>query len=325
MILKRLANIGSMTNDDRHSVTVLGLGAMGSALARTLVEHGHTTTVWNRSPDKAKPFVAQGAQGAANVGEAVMASPVTIVCVVDDAALRGVLDLAGEALSGRVLVNLTNGTPDQARRTAARVAELGAAGYVDGGIMAVPPMIGTPEALVLYSGSRDAFGPHRPVLETFGSARYLGADPGLAALYDLALLSGMYGMFGGVLHSVALTKSAGVPATEFIDLLIPWLEAMASSLPQLARQVDADDHPTDSPLAMQSAGFPNLVEASRAQGVRPDLVLPMQGLIAEGVAAGHGAEDISSLVQLLDRTTGERLAVDGGLGQNLEAPEGERD
>jgi hypothetical protein len=60
--------------------------------------------------------------------------------------------------------------------------------------MAVPPMIAKPGAFLLYSGSRSAFDTHRPVLDSLGESRYLGADPGLAALHDLALLSGMYGM-----------------------------------------------------------------------------------------------------------------------------------
>ncbi|MGH3993945.1 MAG: NAD(P)-binding domain-containing protein, partial [Pseudonocardiaceae bacterium] len=67
-----------------HEVTVIGLGAMGSALARALVQNGHATAVWNRSPEKAGALVSQGAVRAATVGEAVAASPLTIACVVDD-------------------------------------------------------------------------------------------------------------------------------------------------------------------------------------------------------------------------------------------------
>jgi 3-hydroxyisobutyrate dehydrogenase-like beta-hydroxyacid dehydrogenase len=176
--------------------------------------------------------------------------------------------------------------------------------------MAVPPMIGAPEALVLYSGSPDAFAAHRPVLEALGRAWYVGPDPGLAALHDLALLSGMYGMFAGVLHAIALAKSEAVPATELIDLLMLWLEAMASSLPQLAEQIDTDRHPTDSPLAMQAPALANIVEASRAQGIRADLMAPMQRLVKEAVAAGHGADDISRLAQLLRLPTATSIALE---------------
>jgi 3-hydroxyisobutyrate dehydrogenase-like beta-hydroxyacid dehydrogenase len=295
-------------SQEEHLVTVLGLGAMGSALAAALTKQGHPTTVWNRSAERADGLVARGARRATIVEEAVAASPLTIACVLDDAALGEVLDLAGEALAGRFLVNLTSTTPEQARRAAARAADAGVAGYLDGGILAVPPLIGTPEALILYSGSSEAFATNRPVLENLGSARYLGADPGTAALYDVALLTGMYGMFGGVLHAIAIAATEDVRATDIMELLVPWLDAMGGSLPQLAEQVDADDHPTDSPLAMQARALASLVEASRAQGVRADLLVPMQRLVDDGVAAGHGDKDLSSLVQLLAQGSTEPVA-----------------
>lgn len=183
-------------------VTVLGLGSMGSALAAALLDGDHPTTIWNRTPGKAEPLVARGATRAATVTDAVSASPVAIVCVLDYPAAREVLAAAGDALAGRTVVNLTNGTPKDARDMAAWVAGNGAS-YLDGGIMAVPAMIGGPGSLALYSGSADAFESFEPVLRRLGSARYLGEDPGLASLHDLALLAGMYGLFGGFLHAVA--------------------------------------------------------------------------------------------------------------------------
>jgi 3-hydroxyisobutyrate dehydrogenase-like beta-hydroxyacid dehydrogenase len=285
-----------VTNSETSTATVLGLGAMGSALARALLTAGHPTTVWNRSADKAVPLVEQGAVRASTVAEAIEASPLTIVCLVDATAVHELLDEAGDALSGRVLVNLTSGTPEHARTLADRAVH-----YVDGGIMAVPPMIGGPDALVLYSGSGEAFAAHRPVLESLGAARYLGEDPGLAALYDFALLSGMYGMFAGALHAYALVGTEGVPATAFNELLVPWLDAMASTLPRVAEEVDSGDYGSDSPLAMQATGVASLIEASRAQGITPDLILPVKRLMDEAVAAGHGDSDVAALVRVMAR------------------------
>ncbi|MCJ7780453.1 MAG: NAD(P)-binding domain-containing protein, partial [Acidimicrobiia bacterium] len=73
-------------------VTVIGLGAMGSALAATLIEKGHAVTVWNRTAAKAAPLVSAGAVQAATPRDAVAASPVTIVCVGGYADTREVLD-----------------------------------------------------------------------------------------------------------------------------------------------------------------------------------------------------------------------------------------
>jgi 3-hydroxyisobutyrate dehydrogenase-like beta-hydroxyacid dehydrogenase len=293
--------IWRMTQDD-NAISVLGLGAMGSALAAAQLDAGRTTTVWNRSPARAEPLVARGATFATDPQAAIEASPLSVVCVVDNDAVRTLLEQAGAAPSGRVVVNLTNGTPGQARTLAAWVEQQGAA-YIDGGIMAVPPMIGAPGASVFYSGSADAFATHRATLEAFGAASYVGEDPGAAAVWDLALLSGMYGMFAGVLHAVALARSQGISATELMPPLQAWLTAMEATLPQFAEQVETDQHSTASPLAMQAQGFVNLIEASREGGVRPDLLAPTGALLHEAVAAGHGDHGISSAVALLNDPT----------------------
>jgi 3-hydroxyisobutyrate dehydrogenase-like beta-hydroxyacid dehydrogenase len=251
------------------------MGAMGRALASALVTAGRLVTVWNRTPGRSVPGVAVVGSSA----EAVAASQLVVVCVVDNAATHEVL--AGTDLTGKIVVNLTNGTPEQAREAAARYGP----SYVDGGIMAVPRMIGQPGSLVLYSGSQAAFESARPVLEMWGEARFLGEDPGRAALYDLALLSAMYGMFGGVYHALALTAGEDL---DIGPMLKAWLSAMLTVLP------DGQDK-TDSSLSMQATAYVNLLDASRDQGVRTDLVAPMGDLLKRGAAAEPG----TSLITLL--------------------------
>ncbi|MFC5747026.1 NAD(P)-dependent oxidoreductase [Actinomadura rugatobispora] len=280
-------------------VTVMGLGLMGTALAEALLRNGHETTVWNRSPAKAAPLVGKGAAQARTPAEAVAASDLVIVCLSVYANVQDVLDEAAGALAGRTVANLTNGTPRQARAMAERVAGHGA-DYLDGGIMAVPPMIGNPGALVLYSGSRRAFDAHRGTLEALAGARFLGGDAGLAPLYDLALLSAMYGMFGGYYHAMALVGTEKVTAEEFTPMVADWLTAMLAGLPGAARHIDGGDHATEvSSIANNAAGFPNLVDAARDQGIGTTLLEPIGELIDRAYAEGHGADALTRLVELI--------------------------
>ena len=64
-----------------NEVTIIGLGAMGSMLARALLQKNYRVTVWNRTIEKAEQLVSAGASLASSVAAAVGASPVTIVCV----------------------------------------------------------------------------------------------------------------------------------------------------------------------------------------------------------------------------------------------------
>lgn len=283
-----------------NRVAVIGLGTMGKALAQTFLKAGLQVTVWNRSMDKAEELISQGAISSVTVSEALANSSIVVVCLLNYDVVQQVLGPESQAWSGKTIVNLTNGTPEQARTTAAWITAAGAY-YLDGGIMAVPPMIGQPEALILYSGSSVAFEEGKSVLHLLGTSQYLGAEPGLAALYDLSLLSAMYGMLGGFLHAVALVGTEKVPATNFSPLAINWLQAMLAYLPHLAYQIDTGNYTENvtSNLHMQTTAFVNIIETSQKQGIRVDLMAPVQLLMNQTIQRGHGQADFSSLIEVI--------------------------
>ncbi|MFI8187623.1 NAD(P)-dependent oxidoreductase [Streptomyces sp. NPDC085946] len=282
-------------------VTVLGAGAMGTALVRAWRAAGHPVTVWNRTPARAEALAAEGATVARTAAEAVAANRLVVACLLDDATVGAALEDAG--LAGRDLVNLTTGTPAQARARAAW-AEARGARFLDGGIMAVPPMIGTPGsgAYVLYSGSRALFEEHRAALAVPAGTRWVGADPGFAALHDVALLSAMSGMFAGVAHAFALIRREDVAPKDFAPLLASWLTAMAPHVHTAADQLESGDYGRGvvSNLAMQVAGGATLLRTAEEQGVSAELLTPYLRLLERWLAEGHGAEDTTGVVELLD-------------------------
>ncbi|MFD8969437.1 NAD(P)-dependent oxidoreductase [Streptomyces sp. NPDC059568] len=283
------------------SISVLGLGMMGSALAAAFLRAGHSITVWNRSAAKTGPLVAQGALPAETVAAAVEASPLIVVCLTTYDTVSTVLGPVADRLAGRTVVNLTNGTPAQAREFADWTAAQGAE-YLDGGIMAVPQMIAGPQAYILYSGPRPAFDAHQETLAVLGGTKYVGTDPGLAALYDLSLLTGMYGMVAGVLQAFALIRTESIPAGEFTELLVPWVGAMLNSAPHWAESIDSGQHLTNvSSLAVNQEAFPNLLAAFAAQGVSDELFAPFQALLDRAIGEGYADDGLSRLADLLDR------------------------
>ncbi|WP_326796495.1 NAD(P)-binding domain-containing protein [Streptomyces sp. NBC_01808] len=287
---------------DKTPATLLGLGAMGTALARTWLAAGHPTTVWNRTRARAEALAAEGARTADSPSAAVAASTLVVVCLLDDVSVGEVL--AGTDLTGKDLINLTTSTPAQARTRAAWASDRGAR-YLDGGIMAVPPMIGVPETggYVLYSGSRDVFDHHRDTLAVPTGATYVGEDPGFAALQDVALLSAMYGMFAGTTHAFALIRRENLDPAAFAGLLTGWLTAMAPAAHAIAAGLTADAAPEEevSSLAMQVAGTPTFLDTARQQGVSPELLAPYFELMRRGLTEQNEAKDPKGLVDLLLR------------------------
>ena len=78
-------------------LTCVGLGLMGSALARAALTSGHRITVWNRSHGKAEALVSLGAQEVRTFAEALAASPVLLICIDNYVSTRALLETEGQA------------------------------------------------------------------------------------------------------------------------------------------------------------------------------------------------------------------------------------
>lgn len=80
-------------------VAVVGLGIMGRGMAENLLRHGHTVTVWNRSPQPVAELAAAGAQVAASPAEAAARADVVFEVTADDASSRAVWQAASGILT----------------------------------------------------------------------------------------------------------------------------------------------------------------------------------------------------------------------------------
>ncbi|MEU7186368.1 NAD(P)-binding domain-containing protein [Streptomyces sp. NPDC045369] len=288
------------------AVTVLGLGAMGSAPATALLAQGHATTVWNRSAHKAEALTERGAVAAASPAEAVAASPLVIACVLDHPALHAVLDPVADTLVGKTLVNFTSGSPEQAAEAAAWARAHGA-GHLDGAIMTTLPGVGSTGTMFLYSGPRAVFDTHRTTLAALGDPLHLGTDPGLASLYDAAPLGLMRAALTGWLHGTALVGAEGTRAADFTPVAIRWPGAVSGFLTTYAPQVDAGHYPgDDATVDVQIAAIDHLLHAAAARGIDTTLPGLLKATMERARAAGHGSSSYASVAEVLKGAAGAR-------------------
>jgi 3-hydroxyisobutyrate dehydrogenase-like beta-hydroxyacid dehydrogenase len=266
----------------KKTVSVLGLGRMGSALASALVNEGCEVTVWNRSDRPTPPNTNRVA-----TTEEAFEADVVVTCLSTYDAQRPLLTKAI-----KTLVNLTSGTPEEARATA-RWAEENGVEYVDGVIMAVPQQIGTEQARILYGGQQE-----HHVLQAFGEPVHLGEDAGLPALYDLALLGIMWSVFGGFLQAQALVQSAGVTPRQFTPLATDWLATVATFLPELGEQTRSGNYETEvSSLDINVEGLRLLTRASAEQGLDVAVPRALHELFQRAQRNGHGAHSVASVIE----------------------------
>ena len=201
-------------------ITAIGLGLMGSALARAIHRAGHDLTVWNRSPAKMQPFIDDGVAAAPDVVSAISASPVILICIDNYAVTNAIMQSnhVEPHLRGRTVVQLSTGTPKEARDASRWMATRDVA-YLDGAILTGPDRIGTNEAQILLAGDEAAHKRAGGLLECLGGAvRYLGSNVGAASALDLAWLTTCYGRFMAIIHAANLCKSEDVGLEDIISL-----------------------------------------------------------------------------------------------------------
>ena len=183
-----------------NAVAVIGLGQMGTTLARLLLGKGHEVHVWNRTPSKAQPLIKLGATPAASAAAAIQASRIVVMCVHDYAAVDEILQGEGvqAALAGRLLIQLTTGSPQDARNAQDRAAALGAAADR---VAAWSPLMKTPGPSLAQARDRE--------LSFFLSDRFAGeAIPASTAKVSLAAVVGEVRVVGRFVMTLFRNSSA---------------------------------------------------------------------------------------------------------------------
>lgn len=284
-------------------VTVIGLGAMGAAIAKAFLNAGHSATVWNRSREKLDAFANSGADCQGDIVRAIAASPVAVVCIDDYASTWALLEEhgLGQVLAGRTLVQFSTGTPAEARQTLAG-AELHDTAYLDGAILAYPREVGH-DALITISGDETAYAGVKVLLDALSNdVRYLGSSIGAAAGLDIAVMSYYILTHIGLVQAALLCESEGVRPDMLASVIVDSLPSDTEEIAHLGKALQDDEF--KDPGASINV-YSNILDRIRAQSEDRNLDARIaefaDGLYKEGVAAGFGDEEVVALIKLLRR------------------------
>jgi len=171
-------------------VGVAGLGRMGAAIAKRLIEVGHEVTVWNRGADKAEPLVKAGAARAGRPGELASRVDVVITILTDAKAIADVYESASGLLAGNVagktFIEMSTVQPETEVALAKKIAARGAT-------MVECPVGGTVgpalqgKLLGLAGGAKEDFARVKPLLEQMCRRVDLVGPIGAGASMKLAI------------------------------------------------------------------------------------------------------------------------------------------
>ncbi|WP_028544593.1 NAD(P)-dependent oxidoreductase [Paenibacillus taiwanensis] len=283
-------------------VSVIGLGAMGTSIARVLLQNSHHVTVWNRTSAKADPLIKEGAVLAHSAASAISASPVSIICVSDYNTSYSILDTeeAKSALAGRILVQLSTGSPQQARDNETWAKEQDA-DYLDGAIAASPPQMGKVDATIFTSGSTTAFQQSESVLKCLaGNVPYFGEQVSAASSTELAFLSYLFGSYLGFFHAARILESDGLRVDAFGSMIAHVSQVVGDVIKYESEviQTETYDQPNSSiNMCMTTVGL--LMEQAREAGINDAFPVFAQGLFKKALDAGYGHEELGALIKVM--------------------------
>lgn len=290
-----------------QSVTVIGLGPMGQAMAAAYLDRGYDVTLWNRTRSRADALVERGAVFADSTEKALLANELVILSLTDFDAMYAILEPAKTAIAGRTLVNLSSDTPEKARAGARWVTELGGT-HLTGGVLVPPPLIGTADASTFYSGPREAYDKHRAALEVItGKTDYRGEDQGLAALmYQLNMVIFWPSMIA-YWQAVAMAKAHGLTAADIAPYATENFAGMGHFIDFYAPRIDAGNHAGDvDRTSMGLASMEHVVHTAADAGVDTAFPAAVHDVFRRAVEAGHGADSFSRAVELMAKKTAKK-------------------
>lgn len=285
-----------------QKIGVVGLGTMGSALARAQLNAGNETRVWNRTPQKAEVLVSEGAVAEETAAQVAFTSDVVLVCVNTYDSAVSALGPAWEAgaLDGRVVVQLGTTSPAEARLFAAKVQQAG--GYaLDGAMLFYPDSVG-PEnpAPLMVGGDQAGLEIARPSLKHIsGNLMALGENIAAPAALDLGFLTMSIALYAGAAHAARLCEVEGA------DLRL--LSELSEHGPKATDRLNiiASDaftlgslH-TGAPLAVWADVAANVQRHAVEAAIDDHVSQSLQRIFDRAVDAGFGAEDVAALVKTL--------------------------
>ena len=201
-------------------IAFLGMGQMGAPMATRLLQAGHELTVWNRTPDRAKPLAAGGATVAGSPAEAGAGAAFAITMVATPEALKEVVlgehGLVRALGPGQVYIDMSTVGPHTVRSIAARFPE--GVAVVDAPVRGSVSQAAEGRLEIFVGASDEDFERVRPTLESLGSVVHvggLGAGAAMKLVANLALGTSI----AAVGEALALGEGLGLGRTPLLNML----------------------------------------------------------------------------------------------------------
>ena len=274
----------------------IGLGLMGSRLARRLHASGWNLRAWNRSP---QPLVEAGKEGIAtapSVANLVASSDVIFSSLSNDEAVRSVyLDPAGvfsEAEPGAIILEMSTISPDLSRRLHWEASTRGVK-FLDVAISGSTPAVDAGTITLLAGGEKDTFGQCVPIFESIAKQWFL-IGPGSSGVQMKLVVNLLLGVdMQAIAEAVSLGEHLHIDRNVLLDVLSK-TAVIAPAMAGKFRKIKESDYSPEFPLRLMSKDMDLVMDSARKAGADLPAASAAQ-LVLASIVSANGDLDLSAI------------------------------
>lgn len=282
-------------------IAFLGLGLMGSGMARQLLAKGFPVTVFNRNPEKSRSFAEAGAKVASSPQEAATGAEIIISMLADDHASRSLWlgddgALAG-ASEGTLCIESGTVTVDWVKEFSEAATQRGCE-VIDAPVTGSKTQANSGELNFLVGGSESALEKARPVLSAMGKSIVHLGPTGSGALLKLINNFVCGTQLASLAEGLAMIERSGLDRTAALEVLThgapgsPLVKAVSA-------RMTAREFAPHFLLRLMAKDLGYAIAEGDKLSLDLTTAKTALGLFQQGVASGHGEQDIAAVIEPL--------------------------
>lgn len=288
-------------------LAVIGLGLMGSRMARRLALHGFEVSGYDPDPDRAAEFTATGGNFAHSPADAVVGCDAVLLSLPTSDVSREVClgpgGIASSGMSGLDVYDTTTGRPQDAVNIAADLEPMGIT-YCDTTLSGNGEIAERGELVVMVGGPQKAYQRGIPIYEAIGRSHHHLGEVGAGSRMKLLVNQALNIHRMALAETLVVAEMAGLDLDATMSVLEDSL-AYSKAMDVWGAQMVSGDHAHPfSRLRQSSKDARLIVEHGREAGAPVDLVEVVANALAEGESTGLGDLDNSSIIEVVRRRAG---------------------
>jgi 3-hydroxyisobutyrate dehydrogenase-like beta-hydroxyacid dehydrogenase len=283
-------------NQRTAQIGFIGLGLMGSRLARRLHAGGWNIRAWNRSSRPAEEIKKEGITIAASLGDLVAHSDVILSSLANDAAVHSVYfeesGVFSIAKPGTVILEMSTISPELSRRMHQEAGRTGV-NLLDVAISGSTPAVEAGTVTLLAGGDKNTFEQCIPIYESIARQWFL-IGPGSSGVQMKLVVNLLLGLdMQAIAEAVSLGEHLQIDRNILLDVLAK-TAVVAPAMAGKFRKIKDGDYSPEFPLRLMSKDMDLVMDAARTAGADLPAASVAQSVLAANVPAS-GDLDLSAI------------------------------